>query len=228
MTNNRLDLHLDTSNVYSLSDRVCQALREAILKGTFKPGERLVQEEIANSLGVSRMPIREAFRKLEAEELVHMEPNRGAVVKPLLVEDIEEIYLLRSVLEKMAVAESLKKIQRQDIIELESLVTIMDQADDVEHFVKTNIEFHRLLMKHCTKRRLLSFIETLWNGFPQHTPHLLDEQEEMSNEEHHEMLAAVKENDADKVAEIVSHHIKRTGDALVEYIKSNASEEKRI
>ncbi|WP_367760392.1 GntR family transcriptional regulator [Ammoniphilus sp. 3BR4] len=222
-----LDLRLDQANVYTLPDRVCQALREAILKGKFEPGERIVQEEIANSLGVSRMPVREALRKLEAEGLIQIEPNRGAVVKPLSLEDIEEIYLLRSVLEKMAVEESLKKIQKQDIVEMESLVTIMDQVDEVDYFISTNIEFHRLLMKHCTKKRLLSFINTLWNGFPQQTPHLLENQMKKSNQEHREILEAVKENEVQKAAELVSNHVQRTGDALVRYIKNDLKDKNK-
>lgn len=217
----KFELRLDQANVYTLPDRVCQALREAILKGKFEPGERIVQEEIANSLGVSRMPVREALRKLEAEGLIQIEPNRGAVVKSLSLEDIEEIYLLRSVLEKMAVEESLKKIQKQDIVEMESLVTIMDQVDEVDYFISTNIEFHRLLMKHCKKKRLLSFIEILWNGFPQQTPHLLEDQMKKSNKEHREILEAVKGNEVQTAAELVSNHVKRTGDALVRYIKND-------
>jgi DNA-binding GntR family transcriptional regulator len=227
MTKNRLGLHLDQGNVYTLPDRVCQALREAIFKGTFEPGERLKQEEIANVLGVSRMPVREALRKLEAEGLIQIEPNRSAVIKPLSSEDIEEIYILRAVLEKMAVEDSIAKIQKQDIVELESLVTIMDKADEAEHFIKTNIEFHQLLMKYCKKKRLISFIETLWNGFPQQTPHLLENQMRKSNQEHHEILEAVKEKDVNKVAELISLHISRTGDALVDLIRTNTKEKKK-
>lgn len=216
---NQFDLKLAQGNMYTLPDRVCQALRQAILKGVFAPGDRIVQEEIASSLGVSRMPVREALRKLEVEGLVQIEPNRGAIVKRLSLEDIEEIYFLRSALEKMAVEESIKKLQKHDLVELESLVAIMDQVDDVDYFVKTNIEFHRLLMKYCEKKRLTSFIETLWNGFPQQTPHVLENQMKKSNLEHREILNAVKEQDVQRAAELVSYHIKRTGDAMVEYVR---------
>lgn len=225
MTNNNHDLRLE-QGTYTLHDRVCKALRDAILKGNFKPGERLVQEDIAHSLGVSRMPIREALRKLEAEGLIQIEPNRGAIVNPISVEDIEEIYFLRSTLEKLAVEESLMELQKQDIVELESLILRMEQAEEVDYFIKLNIEFHRLLMRHCKKKRLLSFIETLWNGFPQQTPHVLDNQKRKSSEEHRDILQAVKENDVKKASQLVSQHIKRTGDSLINYIRSQSINEK--
>src|SRR5687767_9590774 len=125
---NRDTLHLKVSNV----------IREAIIRGDFKPGERLKQSELADTLGVSRMPIREAFRKLESEGLIELEPHKGAIVKSIQVNDIEEIYTLRAELEKMAVYQSIDYFSEADLNLLNELVNNMDSAEDVEDFVLYN------------------------------------------------------------------------------------------
>lgn len=224
--NKDVDLRLEDRETMDL--KVCNILRKAILQGDFEPGERLVQEELANLLGVSRMPVREALRKLEGEGLIKLVPHRGAIVKSLTVEDVEEIYALRSNLEKIAIGKSIGKMKPEDINKLERLVSEMKKASDAQEFVETNIEFHRMLMKYCTWNRLLSVIETLWNGFPQQTPHMLKGQMELSNKEHDAILQAVKEKDAYKAAELVSDHITRTGEALIESIRQSKNEQNSL
>ncbi|HZO95665.1 MAG TPA: GntR family transcriptional regulator [Candidatus Baltobacteraceae bacterium] len=84
-------------------DAVVDALREAILTGAYAPGERLVQDELAESLGISRIPLREALRRLEGEGLVIISPNRGAIVRPLAPKDVLDLYDVRLALESLAV-----------------------------------------------------------------------------------------------------------------------------
>lgn len=200
-------------------EKVCHILREAILKGDFKPGDRLVQTELADAIGVSRMPVREALRKLEVEGLIEIVPHRGAVVKPFNTEDIREIYALRAQLEKMAVELSAERMTVSDMDQLENLAETMEEAGDASVFVENNILFHRLLIKRCPWPRLTGFIETLWNGFPQQTPHILDKQIEKSNLEHRDILEAIKRKDAHHAANLVASHISRTGYTLVARLK---------
>jgi DNA-binding GntR family transcriptional regulator len=209
---NRDTLHLKVSNV----------IREAIIRGDFKPGERLKQSDLAESLGVSRMPIREAFRKLESEGLIELEPHKGAIVKSIKIDDIEEIYTLRAQLEKMAVFQSVGRFSEQDLKRLSELADQMDSAEDVEDFVSFNIEFHKLLIKHCRWNRLNTFISSLWSGFPQQTPHLIQGQTETSNKEHRQILDAILNNEKEKAAELVAEHILRTGDLLIQSLKKDA------
>jgi DNA-binding GntR family transcriptional regulator len=208
-------LNLKLKDRDTLYLKVCSVLRKAILRGDFIPGERLLQADLATALGVSRIPVREALLKLEAEGLIEFEPHRGAVVKALDVEDIKEIYELRSLLEKIAVEQSIGHLKEEEIVELERYVSQMEEAKGVDVFVEANIKFHRLLIKNCPWSRLLSFIETLWNGFPQQTPHLLTDQMDISNQEHQDILEAVKEKNERKAAKLVYEHIKRTGNTLV-------------
>ncbi|MCS0789241.1 GntR family transcriptional regulator [Cytobacillus firmus] len=211
------DLRIENRDTLHL--KVCNVIREAIIRGDFKPGERLKQSDLADKMGVSRMPVREAFRKLESEGLIKLEPHKGAVVKSISIEDIEEIYALRSELEKMAVYQSVDLLTDEDIAQLSSLVAEMENANDADAFVQYNIDFHRLLVKRCNWERLNSFIGTLWNGLPQQTPHLLNGQIENSNTEHRKILEAVIKKDKDTAANIVSEHIYRTGKSLIESIK---------
>lgn len=215
------DLRIENRDTLHL--KVCNVIREAIIRGDFKPGERLKQSDLAEKMGVSRMPIREAFRKLESEGLILLEPHKGAVVKSIHIEDIEEIYALRSELEKMAVYQSIDNLTQEDINQLTSLVAEMENAKDADTFVQYNIDFHRLLVKRCKWGRLNSFIGTLWNGLPQQTPHLLTGQIETSNIEHRKILDAVLNKDKETAAKLVSEHIYRTGESLIESLKNEGS-----
>jgi DNA-binding GntR family transcriptional regulator len=211
----KMSQELRIENRDTLHLKVCNVIREAIIRGDFKPGERLKQSELAEKMGVSRMPIREAFRKLESEGLIKLEPHRGAVVKSISIKDIQEIYALRSQLEKMAVLESVDLLTAEDIEQLTVLVNEMETAEDADDFVQLNIDFHRLLVKRCRWERLNSFIATLWNGLPQQTPHLLSGQIETSNDEHREILDAILRKDKETAAKLVSEHILRTGESLI-------------
>lgn len=213
-----LDLRIENRDTLHL--KVCNVIREAIIRGDFKPGERLKQSDLADKMGVSRMPVREAFRKLESEGLILLEPHKGAVVKSISIEDIQEIYALRSELEKMAVLQSVNLLTEEDIEQLSFLVSEMENAKDADAFVQYNIDFHRLLVKRCKWERLNSFIGTLWNGLPQQTPHLLTGQIETSNTEHRKILEAVINKDNETAANLVSEHIYRTGEKLIESLRN--------
>jgi DNA-binding GntR family transcriptional regulator len=201
--------------------KVCNVIREAIINGDFKPGERLKQSELADSLGVSRMPVREAFRKLESEGLILLEPHKGAIVKSIHAADIEEIYTLRAELEKMAVYQSVDRLSEVEVNQLADLVDKMESVVDVDDFVQYNIDFHKLLVKHCKWERLNTFIGSLWNGLPQQTPHLLEGQTERSNKEHRSILNAILIKDKETAADLVSQHIFRTGEMLVNSLKED-------
>ncbi|GAX90114.1 GntR family transcriptional regulator [Effusibacillus lacus] len=216
---NRQHLRLDDRS--TLHERVVSRLREAILKGEFEPGERLVQEELAEAMGVSRMPIREALRQLEKEGLVTLEPHKGAIVTPVTSNDIEEIYYLRAVLEAIAVERSLPNLTQEDKRTLRQLADDMEQAalsEDVEQFVLKNAEFHRIMRKGCGWRRAHMILEMLWHGFPPHTPGILPGQMERSLTEHKEMLELIEKGDAERLQSVIRKHILRTGEAFKEYL----------
>lgn len=216
------NIRLTEQDRATLQFKVTTKLRELILKGEFKMGERLMQEEWAQKLGVSRMPLREALRQLEVEGLVRIEPRRGAVVTPVSTEDIEEIYQLRALLEGEAVVKSLPFLDEETIQELETIYNKMLQlkADetDMESFMKLNTEFHRIIREGCPWRRIQGFIETLWKGIPPYTPSLLANHLPESHKEHGLMLQYIKEKDAEKLKEVTVKHILRTKENLIQMI----------
>ena len=215
-----VNLRLNTQDLETIPVKICRVIREAIIKGDFQPGERLIQDELAKSLGVSRMPIREAIKQLEAEGYVTLEPHKGAIVREFSVKEIEEIYFLRSKFEPLVVKESLKFINTNIIQQLENLIEEMNQTKEVSKFIELNIVFHNLLIKDCPWEKLNSFIKNLWTGFPQQTPHLLPDQIEVSKQEHKAMIEAIKVGNDQLVCEIMERHIIRAGNQVLENIKN--------
>lgn len=214
----KVDLRI--GNREMLHNQVCSVLRSAILKGDFQPGERLVQTELAELTGVSRMPIREALKTLETEGLVKMEPHKGAVVRPIKTEDIQEIYELRSVLEPLALKKSMNHFSEDDLEALKSYHKSMIEDETGKDYVEWNALFHQLLSSRCQSPRLLGFIGTVSRGFAQDTPQIIPGQIQKSNQEHEDILNAILNDDAEEAAEYLNYHISRTGDELLNSLEN--------
>ena len=193
----------------TLPSKIYRILREAIIKGQLQPGERLVQDELAKTLNVSRMPIREAIKQLAAEGYVTVEPHKGAVVKQFTIHELEEIYFLRAKFEPMAAAESLKTMSPQLVNQLRELNERMKKTDDTDEYIQLNIQFHHLLIKDCPWGKLNSIIENLWTGFPQQTPHLLPNQIATSISEHDLMVEALANDNIELTCQLLEQHITR-------------------
>ena len=112
------NFQVDMNEYLPLRDVVFNTLRRAILKGELKPGERLMEIQLAQRLGVSRTPVREAIRKLELEGLVNMMPRRGAVVAEITLQDLEDVLEVRAVLEELAVQKACENITEDQLRDL--------------------------------------------------------------------------------------------------------------
>lgn len=203
----------------TLPSKIYRILRQAIIKGQLQPGERLIQDELAQSLGVSRMPIREAVKQLAAEGYVTLEPHKGAVVKQFSQKELEEIYFLRAKFEPLAAAESLKMGSYDLVDKLEALNNQMKQTTDINHYIEFNIEFHHLLIKDCPWEKLNTIIHNLWTGFPQQTPHLLSDQLKTSIDEHNEIIKALKNENITLACQLLENHITRAGQDVLKNTK---------
>lgn len=208
-------INLEIGDREMLHNRVCSVLRQAILKGDFKPGERLVQTELASLIGVSRMPIREALRTLELEGLITMEPHKGAVVREIKKADIQEIYELRSVLEALALKKSMEHFTQADLKTLSEFHQSMLNTASNEAYVENNAKFHKVLISRCDSSRLVSFIDTISMGFALDTPQIIPGQIQKSNKEHATILEAIENGDAEKASDALAKHIQRTGEELL-------------
>ncbi|ABL83953.1 MULTISPECIES: GntR family transcriptional regulator [unclassified Nocardioides] len=203
------------------SARVAAYLREAILGGDLKPGMRIRQEEIAERLGASRLPVREALRILEAEGLTESEPHKGARVPRLSQHEVEVIYRMRERLEPLALVESLARLDAADHERLEEVQRQIEANGDVEKFLDLDREFHMLTYSGCAIEPLNQNVVRLWNS----TQHYRRAYVAMGgqnrmwvvNAEHRLILDAVVRRDAFDAERYLEGHIRRTRNELAHH-----------
>jgi DNA-binding GntR family transcriptional regulator len=196
------------------SERVAAYLRAAILGGEIGPGERVRQEEVAQRLGASRLPVREALRMLEAEGLIENEVNKSARVPRLSRHEVDVMYRMRERLEPLAISESIPNLSSVD---LEHLARIQDQIEtdtEVSRFLELDREFHLLTYTGCQIEQLTSTVTRLWNS----TQHYRRAFVKLSgpdrmwvvNAEHRLLLDAIERGDCVDAERCVNGHIRRT------------------
>lgn len=196
----------------SVSQAVTRLLREAILQGRLRPGERLVQEELATELGVSRQPVREALRRLEIEGLIVQLPQRGFVVREYRDEDIRENYHLRQLLESEAARFAAQRIEPDELEELRALNRTLGEAveaGDTSSMVEVNAQFHRLIHDSARMPQLTRLIQQLWVGHTVFTPLFVPGRAPRSVAEHEEILQALTARDPERAAATMREHIAR-------------------
>src|SRR6266581_1274574 len=140
----------------TLRGEVTRAIRQAVLTGVYQPGDHLTEAEIAREMGVSHGPVREALRELEAEELIVIEPHRGAFVKAFTADDVREIYSMRSVLETAMVKLAIERVTKENLTELEAMIEEMRKAardQERDTLIELDLEFHRRLCELSGHRR---------------------------------------------------------------------------
>lgn len=200
---------------------VTASLRKAILNGTLKKGDRLIQEEWAERLDVSRMPIREALTQLQIEGLVEMVPHKGAIVTPITRDNIEEIYHTRSILEGLAVEKSIPFLTDEDKNLLEETLIQMEKLqisnETNERYIHLNALFHETLRKGCPWPRVQKMVETL--GISPIAPNLLIGYYTETQREHRMIYEAVLRGDPAEVRAAVEYHILRTKNNLITYME---------
>ena len=143
-----MELKVNMSEYLPLRDVVFNTLRQAILRGELKPGERLMEIQLANKLGVSRTPIREAIRKLELEGLVLMIPRKGAEVADISEKSLRDVLEVRRALEELAVRLTCEKITKAQIRELresaEEFKKIL-RSSDITQIAEADVRFHDII-----------------------------------------------------------------------------------
>lgn len=199
---------------------VTKSIRKEILNGNLKKGERLIQEEWADKLKVSRMPVREAFAKLQEERLVEIIPHKGTVVTPITQDDIEEIYQTRALLEGLAVEKSLPYLKSSELEELEKILVQMENlkiSDDTnEEYIQLNNSFHEILLNDCPWPRLKKTVENL--GISPIAPSLLKDYYPETQKEHRNIYKAAFRGDPSEIRAAIEYHILSTKNNLIEYM----------
>ncbi len=203
-----------------LRDIVFETLREAIINQTLKPGERLMEIQLADEMGVSRTPVREAIRKLELEGLVVMVPRKGAYVAGISMKDIHEVYELRSALEALAASlaaaritdEELEKMERQVLKEAEET-----ELNNLSGIVAIDTTFHDLLYQAAHNQRLVQFINILQEQLQRFRAASLSKpgRSKTALDEHKKIVEALGERDARLAAKLATEHIENAENAMI-------------
>ncbi len=203
------------------SQRVADHLRTAILSGRLSPGSRIMQEEIAASLGSSRLPVREALRIMEAEGLVVLKPNSGAWVSKMDLTECEDTYKIRERLEPLALAESIPHLEAASIDRLEEIQDDIESNDDVDRFLTLDRELHLATYAGCRNAQLTTMIHRFWNTTQHYRrayTRIADSTgRRLVNAEHRLIIAAVRQTDVPDAERFLAAHIRRTRLALVRH-----------
>jgi len=205
------------------STRVAKEIEETILSGYFKPRERLVEMDLISRFGVSRTVIREALKRLEAKGLVRTTPYRGAMVADLTVEEVEEIYFVRTELERIAAQLVLKHITEKEIRDLKRLYKEVERhlREKTHQMIEKDSEFHRAIFKVSRNRYLSEMIDFLrtkahivrFNAWS--LPHRI----EQSIVEHREMIKAIENRDLSKFEKLIVNHLTFSKESYMSQLK---------
>lgn len=205
-------------------DLVVEVMREAILSGELVPGERLLQEELAERFEVSPTPIREAVQQLVAEGVLSHSPYRGVQVAEVRSEEVQEVYLIRSTLEELATQMAVLNLRIIDVRQLRTYqaeIRERVQNNDLQALRKINYEFHMLIYRAANMPLLLTMIQTLWTKFPWDTLHVLPYRAEATVGEHQHILDAINEGDDELAGRQMRIHIESGSTALHDYLSEH-------
>ncbi|MEU4641451.1 GntR family transcriptional regulator [Micromonospora sp. NPDC023814] len=210
-------------------------IRQAIVEGRYRPGQRLVEQRIAEEFALSRTPVREALRRLEAEGLVHSEPNRGAVVRGLSIEDVADLYGLRARLEAYAAELAAERITDEEVGLLDAGIAAFEAALHTEHadaieltraVNAANHQIHGTILAAARHERLSRLLERtvdvplVFQAFRQFDR----AQTERSHLFHRLMRDAIVAGDGQRASALMYEHVLQGRDVLVAHIQANDTE----
>jgi DNA-binding GntR family transcriptional regulator len=206
-----------------LSEDIAESIKTAIIKGKFKPGQKISEGELAESMGISRTPLREAFRKLENEGFIKIIPRKGAVVVDIDTEEAINLYEIKSTLEGLAARLAAANMKEKDIGKLErvneELKELIDK-NDLESFYRMHTRFHEGFVKLCGNKRLIQMISNLNDHFNRFgiISLTLPGQFEKAIEQHEEIIKAYKSGDPNLVEKRVKTNVMTGGRVLVDHL----------
>ena len=208
-----------------LREVVCETLRDAIRKGKLKPGERLMESQLAEDLGVSRTPVREAIRKLELEGYVIMMPRRGTYVANLSIRDVNEVFEIRTSLDSLASGLAAERITDEELERLQRLLVAIGgyiEENDMDKIVECDTEFHDLLYQASRNSRLVGIIFNLREqltrfrsasmAFPGRLKATL--------EEHRRIVEAIAQGDVAEARAAAEYHMEKSEQTLLESMEA--------
>ena len=202
----------EVNDKYSLRGRVFQRIRDDILSGKFKEGEELKEVAIGEELGVSRTPVREAFRQLELEGLIQIIPNKGAYVTGITVKDVKDIYMMRSLLEGLCASWAAERITKEQMDEMEENVYLSEFHASKEHYdqmAELDNRFHEIMYEASASKMLERQLKDYHQYVLRVRQRTLSKQvrSKASNEEHRNIMEAIKNHDAQSAQKLATQHV---------------------
>ena len=216
-------VHMD--EYLPLRDVVFNTLRQAILKGELKPGERLMEIALAQKLGVSRTPIREAMRKLELEGLVVMIPRRGAQVANITEKDLNDVLEVRIALENMATEKACTRMTEEEMGKLWLAAKDFERMisdGNLVRLAEADVAFHEIIYRASDNKRLNQVLNNLREQMYRYRVEYLKEEEtrNLLVKEHEELTRAIRARDVAKAQEISFQHLENQRKAIIKSIRA--------
>ena len=218
------DLELNMNAYLPLRDVVFHTLREAILKGDLKPGERLMELQLAEKLGVSRTPIREAIRMLEQEGLAVTMPRRGAEVAKMTLKDMEDVLEIREALDELAVQVACTRITQEQLEQLKRTKDSFAKATKnggVKQIAQEDVKFHDVIYEATGNPKLVSLLNNLREQIYRYRVEYLKDRRNYPTliEEHEKIVEALEARDVDRVTKEMHRHVSNQAVAVKEVIQ---------
>lgn len=203
-----------------LREVVCETLREAIITGVLKPGERLMEIQLAEELGVSRTPVREAIRKLELEGFVVMIPRRGTYVADMSIKDINEVFEVRTALDVLAAGLAAERITEDELEQMERLLVQIGEyieQGDMDKIVEVDSQFHDILYRASRNDRLVGIINNLREQLTRFRSISMSYPGRLKNtlEEHSRMVEALAARNSELAQQLAVEHMENSEQTLL-------------
>lgn len=211
-------------NYKPLREIVFESLREAIINGRLRPGERLMEIQLADEMGVSRTPVREAIRKLELEGFVVMVPRKGAYVAGISMKDIADVFEVRAALESLAAGLAAERITEEELEKLErSLVLVAEstEAQDLDSLITADTDFHDILYAASRNEKLVQIVSNLREQIQRFRMASLSSPGRMkvALEEHRKIVEALSARDIELAQNLARDHIENAENSMIDVIR---------
>ena len=224
-----MDFEVNMNEYLPLRDVVFNTLRTAILRGELKPGERLMEIQLANKLGVSRTPIREAIRKLELEGLVLMIPRKGAEVAQITEKNMQDVLEVRKALEELSVQLACERITPEQVEEMKMAAEDFRKvlkSGDVTKIAEADVKFHDIIFAATNNQRLITLLNNLREQMYRFRVEYLKQKECYPQllEEHDKLIALISGGEVEEACELMGCHIDNQASTVSDVIRRDQVE----
>ena len=224
-----MDFEVNMNEYLPLRDVVFNTLRKAILRGELNPGERLMEIQLANKLGVSRTPIREAIRKLELEGLVLMIPRKGAEVAQITEKNMQDVLEVRKALEELSVQLACERITPEQVEEMKMAAEDFRKvlkSGDVTKIAEADVKFHDIIFAATNNQRLITLLNNLREQMYRFRVEYLKQKECYPQllEEHDKLIALISGGEVEEACELMGCHIDNQASTVSDVIRRDQAE----